>query len=277
MSSNVLAGNWNQNSDASKYRNDLECSVSFESFSSPKINGCAFKINKSGKLFSLKNGNPTDKFECPIPSEISKTLAETNLSDVKGALLVKRYDGGLSGSFKSKEQSEFDFEIPFMETNDSGTAKATLNNGVIVELKAQKLATLSLLGDFGKIRFGGACAAVQCVGVCLQEKIKLDKAADKKVCDEVAVALGEDGLSFNIQIINEDGTVKNQGWIDEAKRRWGDDYGTKCQNVMRASQSPSTTTSSSSKIDKAKATCTDLGFTAGTEKHGECVLRVMDN
>ena len=37
------------------------------------------------------------------------------------------------------------------------------------------------------------------------------------------------------------------------------------------------TTTSSSKIDKAKSTCTKLGFTAGTEKHGECVLKLMDN
>ena len=36
-------------------------------------------------------------------------------------------------------------------------------------------------------------------------------------------------------------------------------------------------TSSTFKIDKAKSTCTDLGFTAGTEKHGECVLKLMDN
>ena len=106
----------------------------------------------------------------------------------------------------------------------------------------------------------------------------LQKASEKEVCEQVAVALGEDGLSFNIQIIDEDGTVKNQEWINEAKRRWGEDYGTKCQNVMRASQSPIIiTTASTSKIDKAKATCTDLGFTAGTEKHGECVLKVMDN
>jgi hypothetical protein len=35
--------------------------------------------------------------------------------------------------------------------------------------------------------------------------------------------------------------------------------------------------SSTSKIDKAKSTCTELGFTAGTEKHGECVLKMMDN
>jgi hypothetical protein len=46
---------------------------------------------------------------------------------------------------------------------------------------------------------------------------------------------------------------------------------------VSSSTSVPTSTSSSSKIDKAKATCTDLGFTAGTEKHGECVLKVMDN
>jgi hypothetical protein len=34
---------------------------------------------------------------------------------------------------------------------------------------------------------------------------------------------------------------------------------------------------STSKLEKAKSTCTELGFTAGTEKHGECVLKMMDN
>lgn len=33
---------------------------------------------------------------------------------------------------------------------------------------------------------------------------------------------------------------------------------------------------SSSKLDKAKFICTELGFTLGTEKHGECVLKMMD-
>ena len=37
-----------------------------------------------------------------------------------------------------------------------------------------------------------------------------------------------------------------------------------------------TTSASSSKLDKAKSTCTELGFTLGTEKHGDCVLKMMD-
>jgi hypothetical protein len=43
------------------------------------------------------------------------------------------------------------------------------------------------------------------------------------------------------------------------------------------STSSSASASSSTKIDKAKSTCADIGFTAGTEKFGDCVLKVMDN
>ena len=31
------------------------------------------------------------------------------------------------------------------------------------------------------------------------------------------------------------------------------------------------------KLDKAKSICTELGFTVGSEKHGECVLKMMDS
>ena len=59
---------------------------------------------------------------------------------------------------------------------------------------------------------------------------------------------------------------------------WGLCQETSISSPNSASSSTSSTpASSSSKMDKAKATCTDLGFTAGTEKHGECVLKVMDN
>jgi hypothetical protein len=32
-----------------------------------------------------------------------------------------------------------------------------------------------------------------------------------------------------------------------------------------------------SKLDKAKSTCAEIGFTAGTEDYGKCVLKMMDN
>lgn len=39
----------------------------------------------------------------------------------------------------------------------------------------------------------------------------------------------------------------------------------------------SSTEMSSSNLDKLKSTCTELGFKSGTEKHGDCVLKLMDN
>ena len=55
------------------------------------------------------------------------------------------------------------------------------------------------------------------------------------------------------------------------------DFGTMRLGGPCKKYNASFTSTSTSKLDKAKSTCTDLGFTAGTEKHGECVLRVMDN
>ena len=57
-----------------------------------------------------------------------------------------------------------------------------------------------------------------------------------------------------------------------------------CQETsISSSNSASSTTfstpaspTSSTNLDKAKSTCTDIGFTSGTEKFGECVLKVMD-
>jgi len=49
------------------------------------------------------------------------------------------------------------------------------------------------------------------------------------------------------------------------------------QPQQKQSATQSSKSSSASKIDKAKSTCTELGFTAGTEKHGQCVLKLLDN
>ena len=55
-------------------------------------------------------------------------------------------------------------------------------------------------------------------------------------------------------------------YVQEAKRR-----GLSCAVSESSSQS-----STSSKADNAEAFCKDIGFAAGTEKFGECVLKMMD-
>jgi len=51
--------------------------------------------------------------------------------------------------------------------------------------------------------------------------------------------------------------------------------------VIRVLKSKSKTSSSSSstnsKLNKLKSLCTELGFRSGTEKHGDCVMKLLDN
>ena len=42
-------------------------------------------------------------------------------------------------------------------------------------------------------------------------------------------------------------------------------------------QNTQSNTANLSKLDKAKSTCAEIGFTAGTKDYGECVLKMLDN
>jgi hypothetical protein len=46
------------------------------------------------------------------------------------------------------------------------------------------------------------------------------------------------------------------------------------KSESKTSDSSSSTTS---KLNKVKSTCTELGFRSGTEKHGDCVMKLLDN
>ena len=66
-------------------------------------------------------------------------------------------------------------------------------------------------------------------------------------------------------------------YVQEAKRRGLSCGVSEASSQSTTSSSTSSDNSSPSKLDKAKSTCTDIGFNAGTEKHGECVLKMWES
>ena len=44
-----------------------------------------------------------------------------------------------------------------------------------------------------------------------------------------------------------------------------------------SSSSSSSSSSTNSKLNKVKSLCKELGFKSGTEKHGDCVMKLIDN
>ena len=283
----VLAGsdvawakNWNQNKKSVSASN-LKCRMLLQKYTSPSINGCVFGINASGSISFKRNGR-TGSIEVCNPNATERDVKEVT-KNLEGflepvTLLITNHENGYSGKIIMQwSGTPIETELPFMEKDFSGTAKAVMDTGINIRLKVKEKAELALSGDMGLFRLRGRCEADNAT---VSNGTNLQKASEKKVCGEVAIVLGEEGTTFGVTINNEDGTIQNQDWIDEAKRRWGNNYLSHCKNIMRLFQvtdtSPTSSTTTSSKIDKAKSTCTELGFTAGTEKHGECVLKVID-
>lgn len=64
-------------------------------------------------------------------------------------------------------------------------------------------------------------------------------------------------------------------YVAEAISR-GLDCGVRETNTVEAAATEPTTIGASNKMTKAEEKCTSLGFTAGTEKHGDCVMKLLD-
>ena len=201
---------------------------------------------------------------------------QTHIFSGMSATYPDRKDWGRA-KITTNNSNKLAWEYKLLSTDEKGAKSESRFKYIFFRSNNKIAASVDFVGYRGIGNVWGTCEAKSGSGTS-GDYIKYSDATEEQVCNEVSVGFGD--YTANIQIKNADGTVKNQGWIDEAKRRWGGDYGTKCNNILSVSQgssSSSSSTSSSSKIDKAKSTCTDLGFTAGTEKHGECVLKVMDN
>ena len=69
--------------------------------------------------------------------------------------------------------------------------------------------------------------------------------------------------------------AQSQNWVNEAKRR-GLSCGVKETNAVEAAATEPITIDATDKMTKAEEKCTSLGFTAGTEKHGDCVMKLLD-
>ena len=201
---------------------------------------------------------------------------QTHIFSGMGVSYPDRNDWG-TARIITNNSNKLAWEYRLLSTDNKGAKSESRFRYIFFKTNNKVTASVDFVGYRGIGNVWGTCEAKSGSGTS-GDSIKYSDATEEQVCNEVSMGFGD--YTANIQIKNADGTVKNQGWIDEAKRRWGGDYGTKCNNILRVSQgssSSSSSTTSTTKIDKAKSTCTELGFTAGTEKHGECVLKVMDN
>ena len=175
-----------------------------------------------------------------------------------------------------------DFEIP----DDAGTKKVikvmtyTMGSGGQVKQFWNLLPNGKLIANFPS-KAGYKDAAIgryKCSKNSLYVRVALAKnrASEPAKKPENTPAKPNLGNLTDVQICNL-ATKSNGDWestngrwakqVSEAKHR-----GLNCGVEVEATDK----ISKISKLDKAKSLCTELGFTAGTEKHGDCVMKLYD-
>ena len=100
---------------------------------------------------------------------------------------------------------------------------------------------------------------------CLDGEDILTSCTNKNLCKNATIGQWVNSQQLMAWKTSE----KWEKFVTAAKAR-----GLDCGVVEASSQS--THNPASFKLNKAKLTCTELGFTPGTERYGTCVLKVMD-
>lgn len=240
-------------------------SLAFVAFSTSSARGdvklsCTFtKYNNSGYEIS--------QAKSWIPEEQNHIIQDDGVA--KHALY------GLKGTVRKDNEKKVEFQYEDEHKGLPVTWK-------YIYFRTTKKATVSV--DFKNFKdisnVWGSCSESAVNG---DDWINPQKANDKEICEKVFLIMP--GFSAEITKTSPEGTVVSDLWIEEAKRRWGVSYSkdkkSYCHRIVVGtdkiqSEPVSGESSSSKKLESAKASCSELGFVLGTEKHGDCVLKLID-
>ena len=201
-----------------------------------------------------------------IPEEQSHIIQSDKIS--------KHVVYGLSGNIMRDNNKRIDFEYKSEHQGSEVTWKYTYfrtTNKVAVKV------------DFKHHRdiknVWGKCNETPVDGT---DWVNPQNAGDEQLCEEVFLLLP--GFSAEIKVETPTGQLVNEVWLNEAKRRWGENYSKEkrdyCHSLVigveNTSESKDLDSNNLSNLEKAMSSCTELGFTKGTEKHGDCVLKLLD-
>ena len=208
------------------------------------------------------SGYPIQQAKSWLPPDQSHVLQDNKTA--------KHVTFGLLGTVTQNNSKK----VKFSYKGDSGSTKYILKYEYHKTNK--KIAGQVLFPGYIPMKFiWGTCEETEVKG---EEIVQTSGVSDKELCGEVFLAVGEQ--IYSVTLTDADGNALYEAWIKEAESRWGKNYpDTKmeyCSSLLLPKTASSNTSSSGDKISGYKSLCTELGFTPGTEKHGECVLKMME-
>ena len=143
---------------------------------------------------------------------IKSFIPEAQKHLIKDNKKTMHLDFGLEGEVTKDTDKRLEFRYEFV---NSGTTNISIRY-IYFRTNDRTNVTMKPRGyqDIGPI--WGKCQEIKNTS---NQYIRYTDASDEQVCNEAVIGFGD--MTANITIQNDDGSVMNQGWIDEAERRWG--------------------------------------------------------
>ena len=96
---------------------------------------------------------------------------------------------------------------------------------------------------------------------------ELKECDDENICNRATSSRWVDGE----KVVTWDTREQYATYVAEAEKR-----GLSCKGAKTQPTKTSEMGNQSNKVARAEEKCTSLGFTAGEEKHGDCVMKLLD-
>ena len=106
-----------------------------------------------------------------------------------------------------------------------------------------------------------------------QTKVQKCFSGELKECDDANICNRATSSRWvdDEKVVTWDTREQYATYVAEAEKR-----GLSCNGAEPQPSETSETGNQSNKVARAEEKCTSLGFTAGTEKHGDCVMKLLD-
>ena len=155
--------------------------------------------------------------------------------------------------------------LPRLKKGWNSIATGKSSKGISMEFDSSR-SDLNMQIDYVYAKFRGRCDKFDPSNYAIREFIELPDQGKTSPAGNTFANYTNEELCENVMLYGGD-----EAKAEATKRDLN------CAAKFKRTVTNPTPATSTSKLDKAKSTCTELGFTLGTEKHGDCVLKMLDN
>ena len=211
------------------FGNSIYCKVNFKKFITPNISDCIGSIENNGSSLWQSFGNEISSEQCKVlfqnQNEGKNLEYIRDMLNFPSLLTIKNSVSNYSAQLESGNGR---IPIPDTKMIKAGNyIKGNTDIGTLLKFNIKTKTKMSHSTQYGEIIYRTVCD-INADNINFSNE--LSKVSKKQICDILTISLGSENQVFGITInkIDGSGVNFNQQIVNEAKKRWGENYVENC-------------------------------------------------